>query len=158
MLGVPSLPSRPFPFEPGLRPASSAVRFGESGPVGLCLCVLWRGGGRRISGVMELADESEVCDCFETSAGFLPAGTRRAEFIGSPFSVALGSLCESEAVVVNGKKAGSSSSSSASSDCPILFAPNRGRRRSRLCMGGSESDEDSWELASDDDKRSRFGD
>jgi hypothetical protein len=38
MLGVPSLPSRP-PFLPlpiGLRPASSAVRRGDSGPRGRC--------------------------------------------------------------------------------------------------------------------------
>jgi hypothetical protein len=46
-------------------------------------------------------------------------------------------------------KAGSSSSSSASSDCPILAVLNRcGRRRTRLCRGGSESEDSE---AEDDD-------
>lgn len=59
----------------------------------------------------------------------------------------------------NGMKAGSSSSSSPSSDCPNLFDENRGgRRRSRLCNGGSESEDDSEELSSGDDKGAGRGD
>jgi len=43
------------------------------------------------------------------------------------------------------------SSSSPSSDSPNLFDEKRvGRRRSRLCAGGSESDDDSSELDSDE--------
>jgi hypothetical protein len=52
-----------------------------------------------------------------------------------------------------GMNAGLSSSSSASPDCPSLFAENRGgRRRSRLCIGGSESEDEEEELSSGDDK------
>jgi hypothetical protein len=52
-----------------------------------------------------------------------------------------------------GMKAGLSSSSSASPDCPSLFDENRGgRRRSRLCIGGSESEDEDEELSSGDDK------
>jgi hypothetical protein len=54
--------------------------------------------------------------------------------------------------------AGLSSSSSASPDCPSLFAENRGgRRRSRLCIGGSES-EDEEELSSGEDRGAGRGD
>jgi len=63
ILGVPSLSCLPFPFDPGLRPANSTVRLGDSGPVGRCLCVPCRGSGRRVAGVAELADESsDVCE------------------------------------------------------------------------------------------------
>jgi hypothetical protein len=49
--------------------------------------------------------------------------------------------------------AGWSSSSSASPDCPSLFEENRGGRlRSRLCIGGSESEDGEEELSSGDDK------
>ena len=49
--------------------------------------------------------------------------------------------------------AGLSSSSSASPDRPSLFAENRGgRRRSRLCIGGSESEDEEEELSSGEDK------
>lgn len=59
----------------------------------------------------------------------------------------------------NGMKAGSSSSSSASCDCPNLLEENRGgRRKSRLCIGGSESEDDSEGLSSGDDKGAGRGD
>jgi hypothetical protein len=90
MLGVPSLSCLPFPFKPGLRPANSAVRLGDSGPVGLCLCVPCSGSGRFVAGVAELADESEVCDCSAASIDFLCVG-RLPILLGSPLSVALGS-------------------------------------------------------------------
>jgi len=97
ILGVPSLPSRPspFPLPPGLRPANSAVRLGESGPVGRCLwfplLALVPGPGRRVMGAVELAEESDVWDCWATSVGVLWVGRRRARFLGSPRRVALGS-------------------------------------------------------------------
>jgi hypothetical protein len=49
--------------------------------------------------------------------------------------------------------AGFSSSSSASPDCPSLFAENRGgRRSSRLCIGGSESEDEDEELSSGEER------
>jgi len=91
ILGVPSLSCLPFPFNPGLRPASSAVRLGDSGPVSLCRCVPCNGSGRRGAGVVELVEESEVADCSAASIDFLCAGRLLPIFRGSPRSVALGS-------------------------------------------------------------------
>lgn len=157
MLGLPSLPSLPFPFMPGLLPASSAVRLGLSGPVGRCLCRPCEGSGRFVVAGVELALESLVADCKATSILFLCTGTLRPIFLGSPLSVADGSWCVS-AVVVNGINAGSSSSSSsASSDCPSLFEKRGGRRRRRLCTGGESSDEVSEELVDGDERGSGRG-
>jgi hypothetical protein len=93
ILGVPSLPSLPLPFIPGLRPANSAVLLGDNGPVGLCLWDPSFGNcaGRLATGAVELAEESEVCDCCATSIDFF-VGALRPIFLGSPLSVALGSL------------------------------------------------------------------
>ena len=61
ILGLPSLPSRPnpFPFAPGLLPASSTVRFGLNGPGPVCL---FGPGPGLVAGAAELALESEVWD------------------------------------------------------------------------------------------------
>jgi len=62
-------------------------------------------------------------------------------------------------VATNGMKAGSSSSSSPSSDCLILLEVNRaGLRINRLCIGGSESDEESSEVDEGDERGSGWGD
>jgi hypothetical protein len=71
ILGVPSLPSLPFPLDPGLRPLSSAVRLGDKGPACLCREVPCKGSGRRDISAAELVEESEVCEWFTTSTGFL---------------------------------------------------------------------------------------
>lgn len=94
ILGVPSLSCRPFPFNPGLRPASSAVRLGDKGPVGRWRCVPCSGSGRLGAGAVELVDESDVADCSAVSIDFLCAGSPRRlllRFRGSPRRVALGS-------------------------------------------------------------------
>lgn len=133
---------------------SSAVRRGERGPVGRCGWPISRRGGAR-AGAVELLDESEVWDCWMTSVDFLEV-VRRAIFLGSPLSVALGS-CEVgvSAAAANGKNAGPSSSSSASSDLPSLFDENRAGRRIRRLCAGSESDE-SAELDSASEEETFF--
>lgn len=160
ILGLPSLPSLPFPFIPGLLPASSAVRFGLSGPVGLCLCLSnpCKACGRFVAGV-ELALESLVADCSAASMLFLCTGTLRPIFLGSPRSVADGSWCVVPVSVgeAKGMNAGSSSSSSASSDCPSLLENRGGRRRRRLCRGGDSSDDESEELADGEERGSGRG-
>jgi hypothetical protein len=149
ILGVPSLPSLPFPFIPGLLPANSMVRFGDNGPVGF-LRVPCKGSGRFVPSVVELADESDVWDCSNVSMHFLcPVCGRLPMFLGSPLSVALGSLCAGSVEgVAKGMNAGSSSSSSPSSDWFSLFV-NRGRRRRRLCAGRGLSE--SEDVESEDD-------
>ena len=91
ILGVPSLSCRPFPFNPGLLPASSAVLLGDRGPVSICRCVPRNGSGRRGAGAVELVEESEVADWSAASIDFLCAGRLLPIFRGSPRSVALGS-------------------------------------------------------------------
>lgn len=75
--------------------------------------------------------------------------------------MAEGSWCGvwGEECAAKGMNAGLSSSSSASPDCPSLFAENRGgRRRSRLCIGGSESEDEEEELPSGEDRGAGRGD
>ena len=84
MLGVPSL-SREYPLPllgPGLRPVSSIVRRGDSGPLGLCLsppcgCAMC---------ATELAEESEA---WERWARWWDLWSLRDTFWGLPRRVAL---------------------------------------------------------------------
>jgi hypothetical protein len=62
ILGVPSLPSLPFPLLIGLLPANSAVLLGDNGPVNLCLGGVASGRARAGVRAAELADESDVWD------------------------------------------------------------------------------------------------
>jgi hypothetical protein len=91
ILGVPSLSCLPLPFNPGLLPASSAVRRGDKGPLSRCRCVPCKGSGRRGAGAVELVEESEVADWRVASIDFLWAGRLVPILRGSPRSVAEGS-------------------------------------------------------------------
>ena len=129
MLGVPSLPSRPF---------NSAVRFGDNGPCTPPLPLLPMSCLLVPAAAAELVDESDVWLCCVPTADFLCAWVctcgRLAMCRGSPRNVALGSWCVVSVGGAKGMKAGSSSSSSASasSDWTSLLEKRGGRRRSRL--------------------------
>ena len=128
MLGLPSLPSLPFP---GLLPANSAVRLGLSGPG---FFPFPRVTSTLLRGAAELALESDVCDTCVTSA-FLCIGVLLLEIsCGSPRKVADGSWL---GVDVNGRKAGSSSPSEAPEELRPSFGAgaNLGRRMKRDCTG-----------------------
>lgn len=146
ILGVPSLPSRdvPLPFTPGLLPASSAVRRGDSGPAGRrSPCALVD------TMAAELADESDVCDCCALSLPG-PFGSRLANSRGSPRNVAPMScpLLPALPCALNGRKAGSASSSSAKDPVSSWCCWKRGGRRMMRDWAGLEEDDEAAELDS----------
>lgn len=115
---------------------------------------------RRATTAMELAEESDVCDCCAASADLRYGAGRRNIFFESPLRVALKSWCRFVSVEAgtNGINAGPSSSSSASEFASLLAVKRAGgRRRIRLSAGGSESESASEELASGDVDCSRSG-